>query len=70
MTAADLITKLAQELSEGGMVIKATLLYDFIDSEGDRRLQFAVTDDMTVWDLEGMLHGVASIVANKYRKGG
>ena len=40
------VKALAQELADGGMVMKAVLIYDIIDADGRRDLNFVVTDEM------------------------
>ena len=69
MTPADSVANLAQALAEeGGMVMKAVLIYDMIDEEGERNLNFVVTDKTATWDLQGMLTGILDVTGNKYRK--
>ncbi|MGH3650041.1 MAG: hypothetical protein ACRDU9_04970 [Acidimicrobiia bacterium] len=68
MTPADSVANLAQDLAEGGMVMKAVLIYDMIDEEGERNLNFVVTDKTAAWDLQGMLTGILDVTGNKYRK--
>jgi hypothetical protein len=69
VTPADSVANLAQALAEeGGMVMKAVLIYDMIDEEGERTLNFVVTDKTATWDLQGMLTGILDVTGNKYRK--
>ncbi|HUF15689.1 MAG TPA: hypothetical protein VMQ46_07355 [Acidimicrobiia bacterium] len=69
VTPADSVANLAQALAEdGGMVMKAVLIYDMIDEEGERNLNFVVTDKTATWDLQGMLTGILDVTGNKYRK--
>jgi len=69
VTPADSVANLAQALAEdGGMVMKAVLIYDMIDEEGERNLSFVVTDKTATWDLQGMLTGILDVTGNKYRK--
>lgn len=66
----DAVANLAQELADGGMVMKAVLIYDIIDADGRRDLNFVVTDEMALWDLQGMLTGLLNATGNRYGKNG
>lgn len=68
MTPADSIAELAQNLAADGMVMKAVLIYDVIDEEGERNLNFVVTEKTATWDLQGMLTGILDVTGMKYRK--
>jgi hypothetical protein len=68
VTPADSVAELAQNLAEDGMVMKAVLIYDVIDEEGERNLNFIVTEKTATWDLQGMLTGVLEVTGLKYRK--
>lgn len=66
----DAVADLAQELADGGMVMKAVLIYDIIDADGRRDLNFVVTDEMALWDLQGMLTGLLNATGRRYGKNG
>lgn len=68
VTPADSVGDLAQNLAEGGMVLKAVLIYDVIDEEGERNLNFVVTEKMTPWDLQGMLGSILDVTGLRNRK--
>jgi hypothetical protein len=70
MSPHDAVANLAQELADSGMVMKAVLIYDTIDEDGSRDLNFAVTEDMTVWDLQGMLTGLLNATGKRFGKSG
>ena len=65
----DAVANLAQELSDGGMVMKAVLIYDQIGENGTRDLNFVVTEGMAIWDLQGMLAGLLDAAGKRYGKG-
>jgi len=68
MSPADSIAALAQEFAGDGLVMKAVLIYDVVDVEGDRNLNFVVTEKTATWDLQGMLCGILDVTGNRYRK--
>jgi hypothetical protein len=68
VTPADSVAELAQNLAEEGMVVKAVLIYDVIDGDGERNLNFVVTEKTATWDLQGMLTGVLDVTGLKYRR--
>jgi hypothetical protein len=68
VTPADSVADLAQNLAEEGMVMKAVLIYDVIDEQGERNLNFVVTEKTATWDLQGMLTGILDVTGLKYRK--
>lgn len=49
-------------------MLKAVLIYDVIDEEGERNLNFVVTEKMTPWDLQGMLASILDVTGLKNRK--
>lgn len=68
MTPAESVADLAQNLADGGLVVKAALIYDVIDEAGERNLNFVVTENLATWDLQGMLTGILDVTGQRYHK--
>lgn len=64
----DKLLALAHEAAEGGMVVKAVLVVDYVDAEGERYLDFVPSDNLSLWDFRGLLRGALEATSGDYRR--
>lgn len=71
MTQEKLNALAADVAGDRGIVVKAVLVFDYLDAEsGERHLDFLPSEDLTVWDFRGLLQGTLDATAPLYKKRG